>query len=88
MCNDQTYIFEPCESSGGNATIEKGEAGENFQIQSLLRRNKIDRPELGTARIVVPGGRECRVEMVNYEVADKLEQPLVHPECRRCRLYK
>ena len=42
--------FEPCESSGGTATIEKGEAGEEFTNTKFIKREEIksDRPELGT----------------------------------------
>ena len=69
--------FEPCESSGGNATIEKGDAGEEFSNTKFIKREEIksDRPELGTARIVVSGGRGMQ-SGYNFklitEVADKL----------------
>ena len=51
--------FDPCESSGGSAPIETAEAGEEFSLTKFIKREEIksDRPELGTARIVVSGGR-------------------------------
>jgi electron transfer flavoprotein alpha subunit len=51
--------FEPCESSGGSAPIETVEAGEEFSLTKFIKREEIksDRPELGTARVVVSGGR-------------------------------
>mgnify|MGYP001269482003 FL=1 len=51
--------FDPCEGSGGSAPIEKAEAGEEFNHTKFIKREEIksDRPELGTARVVVSGGR-------------------------------
>ena len=51
--------FDSCEISGGSAPIEKAEPSEEFGHTKFIKREEIksDRPELGTARIVVSGGR-------------------------------
>ena len=51
--------FDPCESSGGSAPIEKVNPSEEFGQTKFIKREEIksDRPELGTARVVVSGGR-------------------------------
>ena len=43
--------FDPCESSGGSAPIEKADAGEEFNQTKFIKREEIksDRPELGTS---------------------------------------
>ena len=69
--------FDPCESSGGSASIEKVEGSEEFANTKFIKREEIksDRPELGTARIVVSGGRGMQsgdnFKLIT-EVADKL----------------
>ena len=52
--------FDPAPTSGGSAVIEKIDETEACLIfQNLLKEKKLksDRPELGTARIVISGGR-------------------------------
>ena len=51
--------FEACASSGGSAPVENIDADEEFSLTKFVNREEIksDRPELGTARIVVSGGR-------------------------------
>ncbi len=69
--------FEPCESTGGSAPIEKVDASEEFSNTQFIKREEIksDRPELGTARIVVSGGRGMQsgdnFKLIT-EIADKL----------------
>ena len=69
--------FEPCEISGGSAPIEKIEALEESSLSKFIKREEIksDRPELGTARVVISGGRGMQngenFKLINA-VADKL----------------
>ncbi len=69
--------FDPCESTGGSATIEKIDPSEEFSNTKFIKREEIksDRPELGTARIVVSGGRGMQsgdnFKLIT-EIADKL----------------
>jgi electron transfer flavoprotein alpha subunit len=69
--------FDPCESSGGSAPIETAEAGEEFSLTKFIKREEVksDRPELGTARIVVSGGRGMQngenFKLIT-DIADKL----------------
>jgi len=69
--------FDPCESTGGSAQIEKVDPSEEFSNTKFIKREEIksDRPELGTARIVVSGGRGMQsgdnFKLIT-EIADKL----------------
>ena len=69
--------FDPCENTGGSALIEKVDASEEFSNTKFIKREEIksDRPELGTARIVVSGGRGMQsgdnFKLIT-EIADKL----------------
>ena len=69
--------FDPCESTGGSAPIEKVDGLEEFVQTKFIKREEVksDRPELGTARIVVSGGRGMQsgdnFKLIT-EVADKL----------------
>jgi electron transfer flavoprotein alpha subunit len=69
--------FEPSERSGGSALIEKIEAAEEFSGSKFIKREEVksDRPELGTARIVISGGRGMQsgdnFKLINA-IADKL----------------
>ena len=51
--------FDPCETGGGSAPIEKVDPSDEFASTKFVKREEIksDRPELGTARVVVSGGR-------------------------------
>ena len=69
--------FEPAETSGGSAEIIKGDAGEVTDHTKFIKKEEIksDRPELGTARIVISGGRGMQSGenfKLIQEVADKL----------------
>jgi len=51
--------FDPAPTSGGSAEIAKGEKGEASTLTKFIKREEVksDRPELGTARVVISGGR-------------------------------
>ena len=51
--------FDPAPSSGGSAEIVKEEPGESSPLLKFIKKEEVksDRPELGTARVVISGGR-------------------------------
>ncbi len=69
--------FDPAPTSGGSAEIQLGEAGDSTELSKFLKKEEIksDRPELGTARVVISGGRGMQ-SGENFKlitaVADKL----------------
>ena len=69
--------FDPAPTSGGSAAIEKVDAVEIPSISKFIKREetKSERPELGTARIVISGGRGMQsgenFKLINA-IADKL----------------
>ena len=50
--------FDPAPTSGGSAEIVKAEKGEASSLTRFIKREEVksDRPELGTARVVISGG--------------------------------
>ena len=69
--------FEPLPTTGGSAPIEKVEPVSIPNISKFIKREatKSERPELGTARIVISGGRGLQsgenFKLINA-IADKL----------------
>ena len=69
--------FDPAPSSGGSAEITNGDPGDASELSKFIKKEEIksDRPELGTARVVVSGGRGMQ-SGENFKlitaVADKL----------------
>jgi electron transfer flavoprotein alpha subunit len=69
--------FDPAPSSGGSAPIEKVDAVDVPNISKFIKREetKSERPELGTARVVISGGRGLQsgdnFKLINA-IADKL----------------
>ena len=69
--------FDPAPTSGGSSPIEKVEAVNVPNISKFIKREetKSERPELGTARVVISGGRGLQsgenFKLINA-IADKL----------------
>ena len=69
--------FDPAPTSGGSAEIIKTDAAEATTLSKFIKREavKSERPELGTARIVISGGRGMQsgdnFKLINA-IADKL----------------
>ena len=69
--------FEPAITSGGSAEIVKAEAMDASSLTKFIKREEVksERPELGTARVVISGGRGMQ-SAENFklitDIADKL----------------
>ena len=69
--------FDSAPTSGGEAQIEKIEAADTPNISKFIKKEetKSERPELGTARVVISGGRGMQsgdnFKLINA-IADKL----------------
>ena len=69
--------FDPAPTSGGSALIEKVDPVDIPNISKFIKREetKSERPELGTARVVISGGRGMQsgenFKLIN-SIADKL----------------
>ena len=69
--------FDPAPTSGGSASIEKIDVVEEPNISKFIKKeeNRSERPELGTARVVISGGRGMQsgdnFKLINA-IADKL----------------
>jgi electron transfer flavoprotein alpha subunit len=69
--------FDPAPTTGGSAVIEKIDAIDVPNISKFIKKEEVksDRPELGTARVVISGGRGMQsaenFKLINA-IADKL----------------
>ena len=69
--------FEPAITSGGSAEIVKAESMKATSFTKFIKREEVksERPELGTARVVISGGRGMQ-SAENFklitDIADKL----------------
>ena len=69
--------FDPASTSGGSAPIEKIDPADAPNISKFIKKEetKSERPELGTARVVISGGRGMQsgenFKLINA-IADKL----------------
>jgi len=70
----RTTAFDAVSPSGGNAPVEKADAGKDSGLSAFVSRevSKSERPELTAAKIIVSGGRG----MANGENFKKILEPL------------
>ena len=69
--------FDPAPTSGGSAEIVKGEGEKSSTLTKFVKREEVktDRPELGTARIVISGGRGMQ-SGENFKLITKIADKL------------
>ena len=73
----RSTAFPPVETSGGSASVETFDAPAPVDSIQFVKEDvvKSDRPELGSAKIIISGGRGLKSGdnfKILYDLADKL----------------
>ena len=86
--------FDAADQSGGSASIEKIEAVDIPNTSKFIKREetKSERPELGTARIVISGGRGMQsgdnFKLINFSYSRQIKCSYrSFSSCSRCWIY-